>query len=121
MARMTKEQREELEVKRRREQEEQETRDYPGLLQEALTLATRANFEIEFRSGNFSVRDRDNSRYQPMVFGLTYDKKSIKDVLELISDADYKLRVLEERAKKQEMKDNALAKLTPEERKALGV
>lgn len=122
MARMTKEQRIEAERLREEARKEQRRQEYPGLVKEALTLATQANFEIEFKDENFVVRDRDDSRSEVFTFGFELvGCTGYMTVLNLISSADYKLSLMNERRRVEQLKTNALEKLTVEERKALGI
>jgi hypothetical protein len=96
---------------------------YPVLLMAALEEATcQNNYELVVRNGVFSLRDRDGSRYDKVV-KLTYAySPEAQDVLEEF-EWDLKMKA-EERAelvRKAQVRGNALAKLTEEERELLGL
>jgi hypothetical protein len=96
---------------------------YPARLMAALEEATFPNnYELVVRNGVFSLRDRDGSHYDKVV-KLTYAySPESQDVLEEF-EWDLKMKA-EERAelvRKAQVRGNALAKLSKEERELLGL
>lgn len=103
-------------------QEAHEFAQYSSRLMAALEEATtRSNYELEVRDNQFTLRDRDSRRPDTVFLTLTYTR----DSRQALDNLEWNLRVkADERAeaeRQQQARETALAKLTEEERKLLGV
>ena len=121
MARMTKAQREAAEEAARVEQENQLRAEYPTRLMKALSQATELKFVLSVVDGAFVVTD-PGERY-PEVFTMSYEYNEAAEVqlynLEL--ELSVKYAEFAEKERRQQVRANALAKLSFEERELLGV
>ena len=121
MARMTKMQREAAEEAARVEQENQLRAEYPTRLMKALSQATELQFVLSVVDDSFVVTD-PNERYGE-VFTMSYDYNVAAE--EYLYDLELELSVkyaeFAEKERRQQVRANALAKLSFEERELLGV
>ena len=102
-------------------QEAHEFAQYPTRLMAALERATTLNFELEVRNSQFNLRDRDDSYPQLFVLTFTHDQDSQNALESLEYDLKDKEAAEAEATRRYELKKAALAKLTEEERKLLGL
>ena len=103
-------------------QEAHEFAQYPSRLMAALEEATtRSNYELEVRDNQFTLRDRDSRRPETVFLTLTHTR----DSRQALDNLEWNLRVkADERAeaeRQRQAREAALAKLTEEERKLLGL
>jgi hypothetical protein len=121
MARMTKAQREAAEEAARVEQENQLRADYPTRLMKALSRATELQFVLSVVDDSFVVTD-PNERYGE-VFTMSYDYNVAAEEYLYDLELELKLKYAEfvEKERRQQVRANALAKLSDEERELLGV
>ena len=121
MARMTKAQREAAEEAARVEQENQLRADYPTRLMKALSRATELKFVLSVVDDSFVVTD-PNERYGE-VFTMSYDYNVAAEEYLYDLELELKLKYAEfvEKERRQQVRANALAKLSFEERELLGV
>ena len=103
-------------------QEAHEFAQYPSRLMAALEEATtRSNYELEVRDNQFTLRDRDSRRPDTVFLTLTHTR----DSRQALDNLEWNLRVkADERAeaeRQRQAREAALAKLTEEERKLLGL
>ena len=121
MARMTKAQREATEEAVRVEQENQLRAEYPTRLMRALSWATELKFVLSVVDGSFVVTD-PGERY-PEVFTMSYEYTVAAEQQLYNLELELKLKYAEfaEKERRQQVRANALAKLSDEERELLGV
>ena len=121
MARMTKMQREAAEEAVRVEQENQLRVEYSTRLMKALSQATELKFVLSVVDGSFVVID-PGERY-PEVFTISYEYSVAAEPQLYNLELELKLRYAEfaEKERRQQVRANALAKLSDEERELLGV
>ena len=103
-------------------QEAHEFAQYPSRLMAALEEATtRSNYELEVRDNQFTLRDRDSRRPEAVFLTLTHTR----DSRQALDNLEWNLRVkADERAeaeRQRQARETALAKLTQEDRKLLGL
>ena len=98
-----------------------EAEAYPARLMAALEEATtKNNYELEVRNGMFSLRDRDQ-RDSTLNLPMTHTRDN-QDVLESLEwDLQSKAMDRAEEARRYQVKQAALAKLTAEERELLSL
>lgn len=124
MARMTKMQREAAEAAEeavRVEQEKQLRAEYPTRLMKALSRATDLQFVLSVVDDSFVVTD-PNERYGE-VFTMSYDYNVAAEEYLYDLELELKLKYAEfvEKERRRQVRANALAKLSDEERELLGV
>ena len=121
MARMTKMQREAAEEAARVEQENQLRAEYPTRLMKALSQATELKFVLSVVDGAFVVTD-PGERY-PEVFTMSYEynAETEQQLYNLEMELSVKYAEFAEKERRQQVRANALAKLSFEERELLGV
>ena len=121
MARMTKMQREAAEEAVRVEQENQLRVEYPTRLMKALNQATELQFVLSVVDGAFVVTD-PGERY-PEVFTMSYEynAEAERQLYDLELELSVKYAEFAEKERRQQVRANALAKLSFEERELLGV
>ena len=121
MARMTKMQREAAEEAVRVEQEKQLRVEYPTRLMKALSRATDLQFVLSVVDDSFVVTD-PNERYGE-VFTMSYDYNVAAEEYLYDLELELKLKYAEfvEKERRRQVRANALAKLSDEERELLGV
>ena len=121
MARMTKAQREAAQEAARVEQENQLRAEYPTRLMKALSRATELQFVLSVVNDSFVVTD-PSERY-PELFTMSYEYNVAAEQRLYDLELELKLRYAEfvEKERRQQVRANALAKLSDEERELLGV
>ena len=121
MARMTKAQREATEEAARVEQEKQLRAEYPTRLMKALSRATELKFVLSVVDDSFVVTE-PNKTY-PQLFTMSYEYNEAAEVQLYNLELELKLKYDEfvEKERRQQVRANALAKLSDEERELLGV
>ena len=121
MARMTKAQREATEEAARVEQENQLRAEYPTRLMKALSQATELKFVLSVVDDSFVVTE-PNETY-PELFAMSYEYNAEAEEQLYDLELELKLRYAEfvEKERRQQVRANALAKLSDEERELLGV
>ena len=121
MARMTKAQREAAQEAARVEQENQLRAEYPTRLMKALSQATELQFVLSVVDGSFVVTD-PGERY-PEVFTMSYEynAEAEQQLYDLELELSVKYAEFAEKERRQQVRANALAKLSFEERELLGV
>jgi len=122
MARKTKA---ELQAEREEAQALQEAHEfaaYPSRLMAALEEATtQSNYELEVRNNQFTLRDRDSRRPETVFLTLTHTRDSREALDNLEWNLRGKAEEREEAERRRQARETALAKLTAEERKLLGL
>lgn len=121
MARMTKMQREAAEEAVRVEQEKQLRVEYPTRLMKALSQATELKFVLSVFDDSFVVTE-PNETY-PEMFTMSYEYTVAAEQQLYNLELELKLKYAEfaEKERRQQIRANALAKLSFEERELLGV
>ena len=121
MARMTKAQREAAQEATRVEQENQLRAEYPTRLMKALSRATELQFVLSVVNDSFVVTD-PSERY-PELFTMSYEYNVAAEQQLYNLELELKLKYAEfvEKERRQQVRANALAKLSDEERELLGV
>lgn len=122
MARETKAQRLEREAAERAAYEVEQAATYPQRLMAMLERATRVNFELTVEDGKFLLEDRDErEHYRVVALTLEYTQDNQETLHELDWRVDLKEEREREAQRKFQLRQNALNKLTAEERKELGL
>lgn len=100
-----------------------EMESYPARLMAALEEATQKNnYELTVKNGYFTLRDRDSSDYDhPLSLSYPYTSNSFFALEDLESDLRSKAAERAESERRYAAKQAALAKLSDEERKLLGL
>lgn len=121
MARMTKAQREAAEEAACVEQENQLRAEYPTRLMKALSQATELQFVLSVVDDSFVVTD-PSERY-PELFIMSYEYSVAAELHLYNFELELKFKYAEfiEKERRQQVRANALAKLSDEERELLGV
>ena len=121
MARMTKAQREAAQEAARVEQENQLRAEYPTRLMKALSRATELQFVLSVVNDSFVVTD-PSERY-PELFTMSYEYNvaAEQQLYNLELELSVKYAEFVEKERRQQVRANALAKLSDEERELLGV
>ena len=121
MARMTKAQREAAQEAARVEQENQLRAEYPTRLMKALSRATELQFVLSVVNDSFVVTD-PSERY-PELFTMSYEYNAEAEqyLYDLELELSVKYAEFVEKERRQQVRANALAKLSDEERELLGV
>ena len=121
MARMTKMQREAAEEAVRVEQEKQLRGEYPTRLMKALSRATDLQFVLSVVDDSFVVTD-PNERYgEVFTMSYEYNAEAEQQLYDLELELKLKYAEFAEKERRQQVRANALAKLSFEERELLGV
>ena len=121
MARMTKAQRAAAEEAARVEQENQLRAEYPTRLMKALSRATELKFVLSVVDDSFVVTD-PNERYgEVFTMGYEYSVAAEQQLYNLELELKLKYAEFVEKERRQQVRANALAKLSDEERELLGV
>jgi len=122
MARETKAQRMEREAEFRAQQEEENRNTYFPRVMKALEDASNLYWDISVSNGVFVVDDRNGSKYiVPPVYSEDYSKENLW-ILDDLESAIRSEQWRQAEAQRQiELRKNALAKLTEEDRKVLGL
>ena len=99
-----------------------EQAEYPARLMAALELATRTNnYELSVENGMFALRDRDQRRPKAVMLTTSYTLDNHTALDELEWSMRVKAEEREEATRQRQAREAALAKLTEEERKLLGL
>ena len=120
MARETKIQRLAREEQERVAYEAELKSTYPQRLMEMLERAQNVNFELTVKDGKFLLNDRDASR-DIVSLTLTYDTQNERAMQELDWRVDLKEEEEREAQRRALVRNQALSKLTQEERELLGI
>lgn len=118
MPRMTKAERLALEDQQLAEQEVKEAAAYPSRMICAMEQAQLYYFDIRVRNGKFGMFD-ERGVCDGFVFAPTWDRVSQYNLEAFESQLLYLEAEKQERIRRQQVKEVALAKLTEEERKVL--
>jgi flagellar basal body-associated protein FliL len=94
---------------------------YPQRLMALLERATKANFELTVKDGEFLLEDRDDRRDRTVALTLTYSKANEEALQELDWRVEMKEEAEREALRRVTMRNAALAKLSKEERELLGL
>jgi hypothetical protein len=94
---------------------------YTERMMAVLERAVKENFELTVRSGKFVVEDRDERRASPYVVQPTWSETADMDLYSLEVSVELKEEASAELVRKAQVRGNALAKLTEEERELLGL
>jgi hypothetical protein len=121
MAREAKEQRLAREAAENAAYEAEQKATYPQRLMAMLERATKVDFELTVQSGWFVVTERNNRDKEEYEFSLEYGATNESNLEGLGWDVRYKEQEQEEAQRKYQLRQNALAKLSKEEREELGV
>jgi hypothetical protein len=126
MARETKIQRLAREEQERVAYEAELKATYPQRLMDMLERAQKVNFELTIKDGKFLLEDRDASRYSVMErdivsLTLTYDSQNKQAIQELDWRVERKEEAEREAQRRALARNQALNKLTQEERDLLGL
>lgn len=99
-----------------------EQAEYPARLMAALELATRTNnYELSVENGMFVLRDRDVRKPEAVMFTTSYTLDNHTALDELEWSMRVKAEEREQAERQRQIRETALAKLTEEERKLLGL
>jgi hypothetical protein len=99
-----------------------EQAEYPARLMAALELATRTNnYELSVENGMFVLRDRDQRRPTAVMLTTSYTLDNHTALDELEWSMRVKAEEREQAERQRRARATALAKLTQEERKLLGL
>ena len=102
-------------------QEAHEFANYPTRLMAALELATTLNFELEVRNSQFELRDRDARRPETAFFTMTHNNDNQRALENLEWDLRIKADKLMTATRQDQVRKDALAKLTQEEKELLNL
>ena len=121
MARMTKAQREAAEEAACVEQENQLRAEYPTRLMKVLSQATELQYALSVVNDSFVVTDH-SERY-PELFIMSYEYSVAAELQMYNFELELKFKYAEfvEKERRRQVRANALAKLSDEERELLGV
>ena len=120
---MTKAQREAAEEAVRVEQEKQLRVEYPTRLMKALSQATELQFVLSVVDDSFVVTDPNERCGEVFTMSYDYNVAAEEYLRDLELELELKLKYAEfvEKERRQQVRANALAKLSDEERELLGV
>ena len=121
MARMTKMQREAAEEAVRVEQEKQLRVEYPTRLMKALSQATELKFVLSVFDDSFVVTEPNETYPEMFTMGYEYSVAAEQQLYNLELELKLKYAEFVEKERRQQVRANALAKLSFEERELLGV
>ena len=120
MARETKAERVAREAQARYEREAELAASYPKRLMAMLERATKFDYELTVRDSKFMLVDRDDRSTSAIELGISYSIDSQQELDDLDWRVDLKERQALEAERKRLLRENALRKLTQEERLELG-
>ena len=121
MARMTKAQREATEEAARVEQEKQLRAEYPTRLMKALSRATELQFVLSVVDDSFVVTEPNETYPELFTMSYEYNAEAEQQLYDLELELKLKYAEFVEKERRQQVRANALAKLSDEERELLGV
>jgi hypothetical protein len=102
-------------------QQAHEFANYPTRLMAALERATTLNFELEVRNSQFELRDRDARRHETVFFTMTHNSDNQRALENLEWDLRIKADKRAEMKRQAQVRKDALAKLTQEEKELLNL
>jgi hypothetical protein len=121
MARETKAQREAREAFDRAQELAQAEASYVDRLMGSLRRAVKYNFELDVaETDRFLLVDRDDTS-ELFYVSPTWSKQADDELEDLNQAVDYKVAVEDERNRRRRLREQALSKLSPEEREVLNV
>ena len=121
MSRMTKAQREAAEEAARVEQENQLCAEYPTRLMKALSQATELKFVLSVVDDSFVVTEPNETYPELFTMSYEYNAEAEQQLYDLELELKLKYAEFAEKERRQQVRANALAKLSFEERELLGV
>ena len=121
MARMTKMQREAAEEAACVEQETQLRAEYPTRLMKALSQATELKFVLSVVDDSFVVTEPNETYPELFTMNYEYNAEAEQQLYDLELELKLKYDEFVEKERRQQVRANALAKLSDEERELLGV
>ena len=121
MTRMTKAQREAAEEAARVEQENQLRAEYPTRLMKALSQATELKFVLSVVDDSFVVTQPNETYPELFTMSYEYNAEAEQQLYDLELELSVKYAEFAEKERRQQVRANALAKLSFEERELLGV
>lgn len=121
MARMTKAQREAIEEAARVEQENRLCAEYPTRLMKALSQATELKFVLSVVDDSFVVTEPNETYPELFTMSYEYNAEAEQQLYDLELELSAKYAEFAEKERRQQVRANALAKLSFEERELLGV
>jgi len=98
-----------------------EVAQYPDRLMSVLEWARELNFELEVRNRVFELRDRDVRRPETVFFTMTHNSDNQRALENLEWDLRIKADEQAERERQEQVRKDALAKLTQEEKELLNL
>jgi hypothetical protein len=121
MARETKAERLAREAEEKLVQQAAQAATYPQWLMATLERATKANFELTVKDGEFLLEDRDDRRDRTIALTLTYSEANEEALQSLDWRVELKEEAEREALRRVTVRNAALAKLSLEERELLGL
>lgn len=121
MSRMTKAQREAAEEAARVEQEKQLRAEYPTRLMKALSQATELQYALSVVNDSFVVTEPNETYPELFTMSYEYNAEAEQQLYDLELELSVKYAEFAEKERRQQVRANALAKLSFEERELLGV
>ena len=121
MARMTKAQREAAQEATRVEQENQLRAEYPTRLMKALSQATELQYALSVVNDSFVVTEPNETYPELFTMSYEYNAEAERQLYDLELELSVKYAEFAEKERRQQVRANALAKLSFEERELLGV
>ena len=120
MAYMTKMQREAAEAARV-EQENQLRAEYPTRLMKVLSQATELQYALSVVNDSFVVTEPNETYPELFTMSYEYNAEAVQQLYDLELELSVKYADFAEKERRQQVRANALAKLSDEERELLGV
>ena len=121
MACMTKTQREAIEEAARIEQENRLRAEYPTRLMKALSQATELQYALSVVNDSFVVTEPNETYPELFTMSYEYNAEAEQQLYALELELSVKYAEFAEKERRQQVRANALAKLSFEERELLGV
>jgi hypothetical protein len=121
MARETKAERQARQLAERQIMENVAAATYPDRLMAMLERAPNANWELSVKENKFILTDRDESWASVFELTLVYSQKNQDTLNELEWRVEAKEAEVREAARRYQVKQTALSKLTQEEKELLGL
>ena len=121
MDRMTKTQHEAAEEAARIEQENRLRAEYPTRLMKALSQATELKFVLSVVDDSFVVTEPNETYPEMFTMSYEYNAEAKEQLYDLEMELSLKYADFAEKERRQQVRANALAKLSFEERELLGV
>ena len=121
MARMTKTQREAMEAEARLEEQNRLRDEYPTRLMKALSQATELQYALSVVNDSFVVTEPNETYPELFTMSYEYNAEAEGQFYDLELELSVKYADFAEKERRQQVRANALAKLSFEERELLGV